>query len=103
MFEPTSRYAGIETAVRETAGPGGERRPVRYVRRRFLPPADEAATLLEHTVVQGDRLDNLAARYLGDPTQFWRVADANGVLRPESLTEEPGRKVRIALPHAPQV
>jgi hypothetical protein len=101
MFDATSRYAGIETAVREAAGPDGEPRPVRYVRRRFVPPVDAAATAMEHIVVQGDRLDNVTARYLGDPTQFWRVADANGVVRPESLTEEPGRRVRIAIPGVP--
>jgi nucleoid-associated protein YgaU len=49
--------------------------------------------------VQGDRLDNLAARYLGDPEQFWKICDANNVLRPDELTEEIGRVVRIALPY----
>lgn len=98
MFEPPSRYAEIETAVHETRGPDGEPRPLRYVRRRFIPPAGAGTTLLEHLVTGGDRLDNLTARYLGDPTEFWRVADANGAMRPEALTEEPGRRIRIALP-----
>lgn len=98
MFEPTSRYADIETAVHETRGPDGEPRPLRYVRRRFIPPAGAGITLLEHLVTGGDRLDNLTARYLGDPTEFWRIADANGAMRPEELTEEPGRRIRIALP-----
>jgi hypothetical protein len=53
--------------------------------------------LVEHTVVQGERLDNITARYLGDPTQFWQVCDANGVLEPAEL-EQLGRTVRIALP-----
>jgi len=65
---------------------------------RFLPPAGAGTTLLEHTVTQGDRLDNLTARYLGDPTAFWRVCDANGALRPDELVEEIGRRIRIALP-----
>jgi hypothetical protein len=56
-------------------------------------------TLAEHTVTQGDRLDNLAARYVGDPEQFWRICDANDVLRPEDLTEEAGRAIRIGLPY----
>lgn len=98
MFESTSRYAGIETAVREAPGSDGEPRTVRYVRRRFLPPVEEGATLVEHRVTQGERLDHVTARHLGDPTQFWRVADANRVLRPEALVEEPGRRVRVALP-----
>ena len=98
MFDPQSRYAGIDTAATQTPGPDGEPRPVRYVRRRFVPPPDAGTTLVEHTVVQGDRLDNVTARYLGDPTQFWRVCDANAAMDPDELTAEPGRRIRIALP-----
>jgi hypothetical protein len=98
MFEPNSRYAPLPVATIEVPGPGGEPRPVRYVRRRFLPPPESATTVVEHPVVQGERLDNITARYLGDPTQFWRVCDANNVLRPQELTDEPGRRIRIALP-----
>ena len=39
-----------------------------------------------------------AAQYLGDPEQFWRIADANGVTAPETLTDEAGTIVRITLP-----
>lgn len=100
MFEPTSRYYGIET-VKMTFGDGGggELRVVSYKRRRIIPSDEALATLAEHAVVQGDRLDNLAARYLGDPEQFWRICDANEVLRPEELTEEIGRTVKIGLPY----
>jgi hypothetical protein len=48
--------------------------------------------------VQGDRLDNLAARYVGDPEQFWRICDANDIMRPEELTEEVGRTFKIGFP-----
>ena len=48
--------------------------------------------------MQGERLDNIAAQYLGDPTLFWRLADANGAMRPEELTETVGRKLRITMP-----
>lgn len=98
MFEPTSRYSGLETAELTVLDAAGEPRVVAYVRRRFVLGAPSTATLISHTVVQGERLDHLAARYLGDPTQFWRVCDANGVLRPEELVEEPGRRVDIPLP-----
>ncbi|HEX8394490.1 MAG TPA: hypothetical protein VF665_19240 [Longimicrobium sp.] len=97
MFDSTSRYASIETRVHQTTGPGGEPREVRHLRRRFLP-AEEGETLLEHSVTEGDRLDNVTARYLGDPLQFWRIADANAVLRPDELTDEPGRRIRVTLP-----
>ena len=98
MIDPDSRYADVGTAMYTASGPDGEPRPVRYLLRRPLPPPDAGETLLEHTVSQGDRLDNLTARYLGDPTQFWRVCDANNVVCPFELTAEPGRRVRITLP-----
>ena len=99
MFEPTSRYYTIETATLTVIGSDGLPRVIAYKRRRLIATADESPTLFEHTVAQGDRLDNVIARYLGDPTQFWRVCDANNVLRPEELVEENGRVIKIALPH----
>jgi hypothetical protein len=68
------------------------------VRRRFIPAAEQLTVLQEHTLVQGERLDQLAARYFGDPELFWRLCDANGVMRPGELTEEVGRRIRITLP-----
>jgi hypothetical protein len=100
MFEPTSRYQDVETIKMTLKDSRGEPRVVSYKRRRFLPPGGTMTTLAEHTVVQGDRLDNLAARYVGDPEQFWRICDANDVLRPEELTEEIGRIVKIGLPYS---
>jgi hypothetical protein len=94
MFPPTSRYANIEIAQLDL----GRGRTVNYLRRRFVPPMDRFVPVLEHVVVEGDRLDNITARYLGDPEQFWRVADANGAMRPDELTERPGRQLRITLP-----
>ena len=98
MFEPSSRYYNIETAKMTVGNSGGEPRVVSYKRRRIIPPGETMTALVEHTAVQGDRLDNLAARYVGDPEQFWRICDANDVLRPEELTEEIGRIIRIGLP-----
>lgn len=98
MFDPTSRYATLTIKTLEVAGPDGEPRPIRYVERRFLPPAGAGTTLVEHAVVQGDRLDTVTAKQLGDPTQFWRVADANDTRRPEELTDEVGRRIAIAMP-----
>ncbi len=49
-------------------------------------------------VAQGDRLDNIAAKYLGDPEQYWRICDANGAMRPDELIETIGRQLRITLP-----
>jgi hypothetical protein len=93
-FPPSSRYAAVETAAHTTST--GE--TVMHLRRRFIAPTDRFQTLEEHAVVEGERPDTLATRFLGDPEQWWRVADANGVLRPEELTDTPGRTVRITLP-----
>jgi hypothetical protein len=94
LFPPTSRYHGLETTTMETR----EGKTIVYLRRRFVPPPERFALLKEHTVTEGDRLDNMAAHYLGDPEQFWRIADANGVMWPDELTAEPGKTCRITLP-----
>ena len=94
MFAITSRYHSIQTAELETT----DGRRIVYLRRRFVPSPAVFALLLEHTVTEGDRLDNIAARYLGDPEQFWRICDANGVIRPDELTETVGRRLRITMP-----
>lgn len=93
-FPPTSRYHGIDTATLET--PGGQ--TIAYLRRRFVPPPERFALLQEYTVTQGDRLDNLAAQFVGDPERFWQLCDANAAVRPEELTETIGRVLRITLP-----
>jgi hypothetical protein len=98
VFGPTSRYHDVEIATHVVSGPDGTSREVRFVRRRFIPDLRSAPTLVEHRVAQGDRIDNLAARYVGDPTQFWRVCDANIVLHPDELTDRLGRPIRIAAP-----
>jgi hypothetical protein len=94
MFSSTSRYYNLEQVKFET--PDG--RTIVYVRRRFVPPAERFALLTEHTVTQGERLDNITAQYLGDPEQFWRICDANNAMRPDELTEAVGRRLRITLP-----
>jgi len=88
---PTSRYAA--TPARALDGTD-----VRYRARRLVPQPDRLATLGEHVVVEGDRLDLLAARYLGDPELWWRIADANVCDDPDELTQVVGRRLRIALP-----
>jgi hypothetical protein len=92
-FPITSRYYGIDTAKLETA----TGKTIAYLRRRFIPPPERFALLVEHTVTEGDRLDNVTARYLGDPEQFWRIADANNAMHPDALTTI-GSKLRITLP-----
>ncbi len=93
MFPVTSRYHSVETATWSTS----DGREIVFLRRRFLPAADGVVVLAEHLVAEGDRLDNITARYLGDPEQFWRVCDANDTMHPDELTAEIGRRLRIPL------
>jgi hypothetical protein len=48
----------------------------------------------EHRVVEGERLDQLAQRYYGDPLKYWLICDANDAIFPEELLV-PGRVLRI--------
>jgi hypothetical protein len=94
---PNSRYRLTPIAQ------GGDAldRPVVYLRRRFVPPPEEAVTPKDVLVRQGDRLDNLAAAHLGDPELFWRLCDASRALLPEEL-EAPGTRLRVPLPDGVQ-
>jgi hypothetical protein len=94
MFSFTSRYYNIAQLEHET--PEGKK--IVYLKRRFVPAASRFQLLQEHSVAEGERLDNITAQYLGDPEQFWRLCDANDAMRPEELTETVGRKLRITLP-----
>ena len=53
-------------------------------------PRDDDRT---HTVVEGDRLDLLAHRYLGDARLWWIIADYNDIFWPLEL--EVGSTLRI--------
>ena len=94
MFPITSRYYGIAIAKLETATDV----TIVYLRRRFVPAPERFELLQEHTVSEGERLDQAAAQYLGDPEQFWRIADANSAMQPDDLMRPAGRRIRITLP-----
>lgn len=96
MFDYTSRYYAIETVIHV----GRDGRELPYKRRRFLPDGKSLPLLAEVDVVQGDRLDLVAARSLGVSEAFWRVADANDAMNPFDLTATPGRRLRVPLPQA---
>jgi hypothetical protein len=94
MFDFTSRYARLENAQYTTA----EGRLVTYKRRRFLPPGAALPLLAEVQVRQGERLDLVAQRTLGDPLEFWRICDANDALNPFDLVEPEGQTLRVPVP-----
>ena len=94
LFPVTSRYYALPTNTIQAS----DGSTTIYVSRRFVPSADQFALLQIHVVTQDERLDNIANRYLGDPTAFWRLCDANNAMRPDELTETVGRQLRITLP-----
>jgi hypothetical protein len=94
VFDPSSRYADLPTIEHRTASG----RTVVYVGRRLLPPASQLTPLARVLVTEGDRLDLVAARTLGDPLQWWRIADANEGTDPEELVATPGRILWVSTP-----
>lgn len=78
MFAPNSRYAGLATYT--VTLPTGA-----AVTATRLPLPNPGPLAGFHRRVSGDRLDLLAARYLKDPTAFWRVCDTNNAPAPDAL------------------
>lgn len=94
-FGPASRYAHVETATLTRAGV-----EVPYLKRRIIAPPEAFETVQEHRVREGERPDTIAADAFGDPELYWRLCDANVVIRPDELTAEPGKRIRITLPES---
>jgi len=90
---PNSRYYG--NGVEQITLPNGV--VVAYLSRRIIPPPSIYPQTQNYSVVVGDRLDNLAARYVGDPILFWMIADANSAFNPDDLTATPGKTILIPL------
>ena len=90
---PNSRYYGYP--VEQMIAPDGT--AIAYLSRRVAPQTNIYPQTQNYSVVEGDRLDNLAARFLGDPILFWMICDANGTSNPDELTAVPGRVIQIPL------
>lgn len=95
-FPTDSRYYGSKTLTYITS----EGQTIQYLARRIVPQPGPPnfATIAQHTVRQGDRLDLIAAKYLGDPLIFWLICDANGAIEPEELVATPGTVLNITTP-----
>lgn len=88
MFTDKSRYKNVEQyEVTDQRG-----RTVKVVAAAAAPPQ---TTRGFHLLKQGQRTDHLASLYLNDPAGFWRIAEANDAMLPESLTEQS----EIAIPN----
>ena len=95
-----SRYDEAYTAtVLVDDGTGGVRE-LAYLLTRTPPDPAANPVAAWHQVIPDDRLDLLAARYLGDPTAWWRICDANLALDPDALVgpDAEGRIITIPAP-----
>ena len=90
---PNSRYYGF--AVEFFTRADGVQ--VAYLERRIIPQPSIYTAVQSYVVVDGDRLDNLSAKFLGDPLLYWMICDANGATDPDELTLQPGRTIQIPL------
>ncbi len=91
---PSSRYYPVGTATLQQP----DDTSIVFLRRRFIPQPETMELLQLYLVKEGDRLDNIATATIGDPEQFWQIADANVTLAPEELTDTPGATLRITQP-----
>ena len=95
-FPTDSRY--YRSSTLSYTAPNGQ--SITYLARRLVPQPGKPnfSTVAQHTVKQGDRLDLIVAKYLGDPLIFWLLCDANGAIRPDDLVETPGTIISITTP-----
>lgn len=93
MIDPESRYRDTSTTEHVTS----TGRRIVHLRRRFLPPATSLTPVARAIVTEGDRLDLVAARTIGDPLQWWQVADANDAMNPAELEGPSGRLLDVAV------
>ncbi len=87
MFFKGSRYASLADLTMLD----GTGREVRYKATRFIP---DTLAVVGHLVMQGERLDHIAAEHYRDAERFWRICDANRALWPDDLLV-PGRVIAI--------
>jgi hypothetical protein len=83
IFTRTSRYVLHAKLIQAVDRRGRE---VACVTPARVPPAAQMGI---HRRRDGQRLDHLAERYLGDASGFWRIASHNGAIGIEQLAETP--------------
>jgi len=89
MFLKNSRYAGLD--VVPARGPNVPA-DASVVKLRALPDTAGAPT----SVRAHDQLDAMSeARFGGDATRYWHIADANSELEAAELTRSAGRVIDV--------
>lgn len=94
----SGRYADADVATTMVPDGAGGVVEVRYLRRRLCPDPRTLPVLTRTRVLADDRLDLVTARTLGDPTAFWRVADANAALDPDALVAPDAEGTLLVVP-----
>ena len=88
MFTDKSRYKNVtQYDVTDVRG-----RTVKVVAAPAAPPQTIKGF---HLLKQGQRTDHLASLYINDQAGFWRIAEANDSMLPESVSEQS----EIAIPN----
>lgn len=93
-----SRYDGLPAASLAVEDGAGGSREVSYLLPRTPQSPDQATVMAVHRVAAGDRLDLIAARYLGDPAAYWRICDVNLALDPDELVDSTAEGSLIVIP-----
>lgn len=81
IFSQSSRYLRYAAA---TTGVDRRGRIVACVTPARVPPQTE---LGKHRRHEEQRIDHLAEHYLGDATQYWRIAEVNHALTADQIAE----------------
>ena len=93
----TSRYHGTPIGHYRMPGADPDGASVAFFGRRLCPHSFDLQPLYTYRVTAADqRRDLIAARQLGDPELWWKLADANDVIDPSTITEPVGRLLVIA-------
>ncbi len=88
MFFKGSRYEKVaSTQITDSTG-----RVISYLQVRFIP---RTPAVMGHTVVQGERLDQISYRYYKDAQRFWRICDASEATWPDDMTATAGVTILI--------
>ena len=78
MFFPGSRYE--KSRIAQIVADDGS-----IVSAVAAPRPRQSNAEQVHRVMQGQRLDHIAAHYLKDATAFWRLCDAANAIAPDAL------------------
>ncbi len=87
VFDPKSRYIQHATTYETTDLRGRRVRAVGPA----MPPV--WPNLGDHLLKEHHRLDHLSAHYLSDAFGFWRLAEHNGAILPDSVLRR--RSLRV--------